>query len=159
MYHILVRHPLPSASGRRSRRRKQGQRASAPGPDASPCASSGCQHRRVGRAKQEQRDARQSSSRCSKAGVQRNSRSSDDGVDEANGRSNKMDAGCGAEWDGQVRHRHVGEGHGERTPQWRLPWWSHGCGTMEELAVVACVRQRGKEMSRAFFFFFFEKPC
>jgi hypothetical protein len=38
MHHILVRSPPPSALGHRSRSRRRSRRASAPRPNASPCA-------------------------------------------------------------------------------------------------------------------------
>ena len=39
MHRISIRPPPPSASGCRSRSKRRGRRASAPGPDASPCAA------------------------------------------------------------------------------------------------------------------------
>ena len=48
MHHIPVRSPLPSASGHQSHSRRWGQRASTPGPDASPCVGGACRYRWAG---------------------------------------------------------------------------------------------------------------
>jgi hypothetical protein len=127
--------------------RKRGQKVSALGPGASPCAGSGYQRRRMGWVEQEQRDERRSSCRCKEWEQQQRSRSR-----SRRGGRQEQQKGCGvrsrAGW-ARVRRRHTGEGHGERALRWRLPWWSQACATMEELAVGACMRQSGKDHMRA----------
>ena len=111
MHHILVRHPPLFASGRRSRSRKRGRRASAPGEGfraKARCFSlrwQRCRRRRAVQAEQEQWDGQRSNDRCSKASARSSDRSSAEQVQEQRRRSSSR-------WGRRLEHR---KGHEARS--------------------------------------------